>query len=135
MATGLAMPVGVDNGGGARLVEGSENDDKIVRLALGDDSNENAFQQNIGVGADMVFGISDEQQQARIMRRVNAVFARFEAQKRFLLRRETIKWTRDSVNQELTLEFKYVSVEADEERDFRIDFSVSSGSTTANLGT
>jgi hypothetical protein len=128
------MPVGVDNGGGARLVEGSENDDKIVRLALGDDANENAFQQNIGVGADMIFGTADEQQQARIMRRVNAVFARFEAQKRFLLRRNTVKWTRDSTNQELILEFQYVSVEADEERDFRQNFAAASGSTTATLG-
>jgi len=134
MSTGLAMPVGVDNGGGARLVEGSENDDKIVRLALGDDANENAFQQNIGVGADMIFGTADEQQQARIMRRVNAVFARFEAQKRFLLRRNTVKWTRDSTNQELILEFQYVSVEADEERDFRQNFAAASGSTTATLG-
>lgn len=134
MATGLGMPVGVGNGGGARLVSGSENDDKIVRLALGDDSNENAFQQNIGVGVDMIFGVNDEQQQARIMRRVNAVFARFEAQKRFLLRRETIKWTRDSSTQELILEFQYVSVEADEERDFRQSFSASSGTTISSAG-
>lgn len=134
MSTGLGMPVGVDNGGGARLVKGSENDDKIIRLALGDDANENAFQQNIGVGADMIFGTADEQQQARIMRRVNAVFARFEAQKRFLLRRNTVKWTRDSTNQELILEFQYVSVEADEERDFRQNFAAASGSTTATLG-
>lgn len=135
MSTGLGMPVGVGNGGGARLVKGSENDDKIIRLALGDDANENAFQQNIGVGANMVFGLSDIEQQARIMRRVNAVFKRFEAQKRFILRRDTIKWTRDSANQELTLEFQYVSIESDEERDFRQNFDSSSGSTTATLGT
>lgn len=134
MSTGLAMPVGVDNGGGARLVSGSENDDKIIRLALGDDTNENAFQQNIGVGANMVFDVNDEQIQSRIMRRVNAVFARFEAQKRFILRRNTIRWTSDSDTQELILEFKYVSVEADEERDFRQNFSAASGSTTANVG-
>lgn len=129
------MPVGVNSGGGGKLASGSANDDKIIRLALGDDSNENAFQQNIGVGAEMIFGVADEQQQSRIMRRVTAVFDRFRAQRRFILRTDTIKWSRSSQNQELILEFKYVAVEADEERDFRIDFAGASGSTTSTVGT
>jgi hypothetical protein len=120
------MPVGVGQDGGARLSEGDANDDKIIRLALGDDSNENAFQQNIGVGADMVFGISDELLQAQIMRRVNEVFKRFEAQKRYTLRRNTIRWSQDSNTQELILEFKYVALESDSEQTFRENFSAAS---------
>ena len=123
MATGLAMPVGVGPSGGARLSSGDENDDKVLRLALGDDSNENAFQQHIGVGADMVFGMSDELLQASIMRRVNQVFQRFEAQKRFVLKRDTIRWSKDSNAQELSLEFRYVSIESDSELTFRENFS------------
>ncbi len=129
MATGLAMPVGVGVDGGARLSAGSENDDKIIRLALGDDANENAFQQKIGVGAEMVFGQSDELLQASIMRRVNEVFKRFEAQKRYTLVRNTITWSQDDDTQELILEFKYVALESDREQDFRESFSAAATNT------
>lgn len=129
MATGLAMPVGVNEGGGARLSEGSDNDDKIIRLALGDDSNENAFQQNVGVGADMVFGQSDELLQAQIMRRLLEVFKRFEAQNRYTLRANTVRWSIDSNAQELILEFKYVALESDREQSFRENFSAAASNT------
>lgn len=129
MATGLAMPVGVGQDGGARLSEGDANDDKIIRLALGDDANENAFQQNIGVGADMVFGMADELLQSGIMRRVNEAFKRFEAQKRYALRRNTIRWSRDSSTQEMVLQFKYVALESDREQTFRESFSASGSNT------
>lgn len=129
MPTGLAMPVGVGPDGGARLSEGDENDDKVIRLALGDDANENAFQQNIGVGADMVFGQSDELLQASIMRRIGEVFRRFEAAKRYTLKRETIVWSRDSNTQELILQFKYLSLESEREQTFREAFSAASSNT------
>lgn len=129
MPTGLAMPVGVGTDGGARLSEGDENDDKIIRLALGDDSNENAFQQNVGVGADMVFGQSDELLQAAIMRRVTEVFKRFEAQKRYIIKRNTIVWSRDSETQELVLQFKYLSLESEREQTFRDSFSAAASNT------
>lgn len=122
MATGLAIPVGVNNQGGAKLVSGDENDKKIISLSLGDDSNENAFQQNIGLGIGMIFDISDEITKANILRRLREVFRRFEAQKRFLLREETIKWGSNE-NQEFVLEFKYVCIESDEEKEFRQKFN------------
>ena len=133
MATGLGMPVGVNNGGGARLESGDENNDKIVRLALGEDDNENAFQQNIGLGAAQVFGIADQQLQAQVTRRLFEVFRRFRAQKRFILRENTIKWETNSAEQELTLFFKYVDIESDEEKDFRQGFAAASGSTSSTV--
>jgi hypothetical protein len=129
MPTGLAMPVGVGPDGGARLARGDENDDKVIRLALGDDANENAFQQNVGVGADMVFGQSDELLQASIMRRIGEVFKRFEAQKRYVVQRETILWSRDSETQELILQFKYLSLESEREQTFRESFSAAASNT------
>jgi hypothetical protein len=123
MASGLKVPVGVNRSGGGAIVSGTENDEKVIMLALGDDDNENAFQQNIGVGARMIFDLSDERQRAKIIRRVKDVFIRFEAQKRFILRPNTVKWSRDSDNQDMILEFKYVSLESDEERDFRETFT------------
>jgi hypothetical protein len=135
MATGLALPVGVDNQGGAKIVSGDENDSKIIRCALGDDDNENAFQQNIGLGVGSIFGVSDELIRSKILRRLNEVFRRFQAQKRFILRPNTIKWVRDeNQSQELTLEFRYVSIESDEEKLFRQNFDSSSGSLTGNTG-
>jgi hypothetical protein len=132
MPTGLAMPVGVNQGGGARLSSGDENDDKIIRLAMGDDGNENAFQQNVGVGADMIFGQGDQVLQASIMRRINDVFKRFEAAKRFVLRRNTIKWSQNSATQEMSVEFKYLSIESDREQTFRDSFSATT--TVTNQG-
>lgn len=129
MPTGLAMPVGVGPDGGARLAVGDANDDKIIRLALGDDANENAFQQNVGVGADMVFGQSDELLQASIMRRLGEVFKRFEAQRRYIIKRETIVWSRDTETQELILQFKYVSLESESEQTYRDSFSAASSNT------
>lgn len=127
MPTGLAMPVGIGSGGGARLVTGDENDDKIIRLALSDDDNENAFQQSIGVGTAMVFDISDELLQATIMRRINEAFRKFEAQNRYKLQRSTIEWSSGN-DQELVLSFKYVNLESDKEQDFRQNFSAASAS-------
>jgi hypothetical protein len=129
MPTGLAVPVGVGPDGGARLAVGDANDDKIIRLSLGDDSNENAFQQNVGVGADMVFGQSDELLQASIMRRLGEVFKRFEAQRRYIIKRETILWSRDSETQDLILQFKYLSLESESEQTFRESFSAASRNT------
>lgn len=135
MATGLAVPMGVNNGGGARVVSGDENDDKIIRLALGDDDNENAFQQNIGLGAAQVFGLADETTQAQVLRRLFEVFRRFQAQKRYILRENTIKWSRDETKQDLILEFKYVSIESTEEKDFRQSFAAATGSTSGTVST
>ena len=111
-------------------MEGDLNDSKIVKLGLGDDENYNAYQQDIGMGVSMVFDVLDVGQRARLMQRLKGLFARWEAQKRYKLRGNTVKWQEDSENGELILSFKYVSLEADEERDFRRSF-VRAGSVTA----
>lgn len=122
MATGIAVPVGVNEAGGVRLSTGSENSDKIVKLALASDENENAFQQNIGLGIGMIFDINDPTLRARIMGRIFDVFRRFEAQRRYRLRQNTIRWEENPAEQELILTFQYVDLEADDERLFRQDY-------------
>ena len=116
MATGLAVPVGVGPNGGARLSTGSENDDKIIRLSLADDNNENAFQQDIGLGVSAIFDVNDVMAKARVMTRLRNVFARFEAQKRYRLREDSIRWT--TKEGELYLEFQYWNLESDDTRDY-----------------
>ena len=122
MSTGIAVPVRINKQGGLKLISGDENDSKTIFLSLGDDDNENAFQQNIGLGIGYIFGISDELIRAKIIRRLKEVFDKFESQKRFVLKTDTIKWSQNS-NQELVLEFKYICIESDEEKTFVRSFS------------
>jgi hypothetical protein len=119
------MPVGVGPKGGARVSEGSEQDDKIIRLALGDDDNENAFQQNVGMGAGMVFDVSDVMVRAKVVTRMRSIFRRFEAQKRYRLREDTIRWKQSGGD--LVLYFAYINLESDQSKDFSMKLNAASG--------
>ena len=123
MPTGLKLPVGVNSSGGASLVDGDENDNKIILLSLGSDDNENAFQQDIGLSQQMIFDVSDPAVRGRIINRLRQIFRTFEAQQRFRLFAASIKWIEDSNEQELILEFKYLNLETDEVNTFREDLS------------
>lgn len=116
MPTGLRIPVSIGPNGGAALVSGSENDDKIIRLALGDDTNENAFQQDIGLGMGAVFDISDAVGKAKIIAKLRTIFQGFERAKRYRLRDDSIRWS--SREGEQILEFLYFNLESDDTREF-----------------
>jgi len=120
MARGLQVPVGVDITGGTAWVSGEENDRKTIFTALGDCDSENAFQQELGLGIGMIFDPNDETVRARILRRLKNIFRIFEEADRYKLLTETILWS--SVEGELTLEFKYLNLETDEERSFTRTF-------------
>ena len=117
------MPVGASPSGGAALVKGDDNDRKIIYMALSSDDNENAFQQDIGLGQSMVFDLSDVALRAKIRRRLLQIFEAFQRQNRYKLLKNTIVWGEDTVKQELSLEFKYHNIESDEEKTFRRVFS------------
>lgn len=120
MPKGLAIPVRVNQTGGALLVEGDENDHKIISMALGADDNENAFNQGVALGVDMIFDNNDAQIRPRIVGRLRQIFNRFEQLKRYKLRENTVKWLEKEG--ELILEFMYVNMESDEEKTFRRQF-------------
>jgi hypothetical protein len=120
---GLRLPVGVGPNGGASLTEGDENDYKIIAIALGSGENENAFQQDITLGERMVFDLNDYTMRASILKKLYKIFENFRLKKRFELKKETISWVEDSPNQTLTLEFKYVNLESDEDIFFRKAFT------------
>jgi len=126
MPKGLAMPVGVNPTGGAATVEHDDNDRKVIFTALSDCSSEHAFQQDLGLGGDMIFDISDPVLRARIQQRLYAIFKDFEAQNRYKLRTNTIKWSENSKEQALSLEFKYLNIESDEELTFKRAFTKAS---------
>jgi hypothetical protein len=122
MPVGLALPVGVDPGGGFRIVKGEENDNKIVSLALGDCSNGNAFQQDLGFGAPPNFEIKDSALRAQVMLQVRQVFDKFKRARRYELVEGTVK-VRAACDPGVAevdhiLEFRYISLEANDERFF-----------------
>lgn len=120
MPTGLDIPIRVGANGGAALSSGSDNDDKIVRLALGDDTNENAFQQDIGMGLGVIFDINDALTKAKVIAKLNTLFQRFELQKRYRLRSDSIRWSSEEGEQ--FLEFIYFSLESDDTREFKMPY-------------
>lgn len=123
MATGLQLPVGVDGAGGSELVSGDDNDRKIIGIALSDDDNENAFQQDITLGSFMIFQVNSDTTDAQIIRRLRAIFRVFRQQSRFLLVDKTVKIKEGSEEGVRELEFKYVNLESDEEVEARIAIS------------
>jgi hypothetical protein len=120
---GLRIPVGVGSNGGASLIEGDENDYKIISIALGSNENENAFQQDVTLGENMIFDLNDYSIRANILKKLYKIFEDFRLKKRFELKKETIAWIEDSKNQTLSLEFRYVNLESDEDIFFRKAFT------------
>lgn len=118
MAKGLRIPVGVDSRGGTAWVEGEDNDFKTIMTALADCENENAFQQGIGLGADMIFDLEDQAIRAQIMSRLESIFAAFEAERRYKLVEESVEWSTIPDAGELVLTFRYFNMETDEEQEF-----------------
>lgn len=121
MPTGLRLPVGVDETGGTYMLEGEENSRQVIFAALSDCSNDNAFQQDLGIGADMIFDLNNSTARARILRKVNSIFSDFEATHRFKLLADTVRWTQKEG--ELVLEFTYHDLESDEQLPFARRFS------------
>ena len=120
MPTGLAIPVGVTKAGRSALASSDDNDWKILSTSLSDCDNENAFQQSVGIPANVVFDINDPKTRARVMTRLASIFREFVAQNRYKLKRETIKWS--SQGEAMLLEFKYLNLESDEEETFSRSF-------------
>jgi len=118
MATGLKIPVGVNNRGGTAMVSGDDHATQAIRTALLDNSSTHAFQQDEGLGSDMIFDNMSVGSRARITFRINSIFRAFEALELFKLKSDTIKWTEIPEEQELELEFKYINLESDEEKTF-----------------
>ncbi len=117
MPGGLQLPVGVNGSGGVAVIDGSAQDDKLVRMALSDNGSENAFQQGIGLGQFLIFRVNDAATRIVILQRIREIFAAFLAEERFRLREETLKFT-EGKEGELVLEFRYLSLRADQERTF-----------------
>jgi hypothetical protein len=123
MAQGLNIPVGVNKQGGAKIVDGDRNDQKIIFTALSDNDSENAFQKGLGLGSDMIFDVNDPKLRALILRKVKTIFDDFFRLHRFKLLANTIAWDSDETAGELKLTFKYLNIESDEVNTFSKSFT------------
>lgn len=131
MPKGLKIPVQVLPTGGTATVDGPENDDKIIIMALGDDTNENPWMQDIGLGPQPVFGINDQLARTTIAIKIRSIFEAFEEQRRYKLVEGSFNWIGPDdlggSEGELILEFKYVSLEAGYEEPRSLLYNVTRG--------
>jgi len=122
MPTGFKLPLKENASGGIALSKGDENNDKIVKLGLAATDNLNSFQQNIGIGQDMIFDLGDPALRGLLVVKIKKLFARFELQKRFKLLTDTLQWSEISNSGELQLKFRYMDIETEEEKLFSKNF-------------
>lgn len=127
MAKGIEVPIRVNKRGGIVMLEGNKNNEQILRLALSDNENANAFQQDIGMNQDIIFGTPSTNQRQLILKRLYNIFSEFEELRRFKLMPETIKWYVDHEEGELILEFMYNDLESDELILFTTKYSTATG--------
>ena len=122
MPVGFKLPLQLSSTGGFDLVDSDENDFKIIKTALMNDENENAFQQNMGLGNSAIFKNNDSAQRSSLNSRLRMIFKNFEQQKRYKLLPSTVKWSTNPTSHELILEFRFISLESDEEKTFTNSF-------------
>lgn len=112
MKSGLAIPVGVNNTGGAAWAENTPNDVKTISLAISDGDNDNAFQQDLGLDSSVVFSVMDYAFQALVTEKLRSIFRQFERDDRYKLLPESMKWKQEKEG-EMILEFSYQNLETD----------------------
>lgn len=116
MSKGIKIPVGVNRQGGLAYVEREDNNWKLISTSLSDCDSANAFQQDLGIGSDIIFDVSAPSVPVRIAKRVRDVFKVFEGQHKFKLLENTMKFTQKEG--ELSLSLQYVDLESDETYPF-----------------
>jgi len=123
MPKGIKVPVQVDKSGRIAMIEGDALNRQLIALSLADDENENAFQQQIGLGESMIFENDTSSSRAKILRILYSIFLDFESRKIFRLVRETIEWSKDPENGDLILSFYYIDLESDQPQFFQKAFT------------
>ncbi len=124
MPTGLRVPMQASATGGISKISGDENDRQVIAGYLSDGDNENAFQQNITLGVDMIFDISDPLMRPRVLTRIVRLFEFLESKKRFKLLEGTIEWDEsDIANGNMIMSFRYLNLESDEPQTYEQKFN------------
>ena len=85
MPKGLRIPFQASATGGLSTIEGDENDTQVIAIYLADGDNENAFQQGVTLGIDMIFDIADPLMRPRVYTRIVRIFEYLEGKNSFKL--------------------------------------------------
>lgn len=118
---GIAVPFSSDGRGRLALVSGDEQLRKIIICGLMDCENENPFNQDIGLGSQMIFAQNIDSLQADLRRRINALFRRLQLADRARLA-SPVKFTVNSAEQELECDVHYLNIEENKSSDLSIGF-------------
>jgi hypothetical protein len=112
MATGLALPVGIDSKGRARMVSGVEQTDKIILLHLADGESDNPY-QDIGIGEEVVFANPETRARAIVTDRIRTLFRRLEKSRRAKLASSSISIQSLPGTGNFDVGFERISLESD----------------------
>lgn len=120
--TGIDVPVASDGRGRLALTSGNEQLSKLISLNLADLESANPFQQDLGLGPDVVFSVGDEKLRLEMRRRIRALFRRLQLADRARLAKEPT-FSQDSEKQELTVDIDYINIEEDKPGTMALGFS------------
>lgn len=116
MARGLAVPIRMVQGRTV-MVEGADQIEKLIQLAVAEAASSNPFNTDVGVQAP-IFDLQDAAARAILSRRVRQHFDRWQAEGRAELL--DLQILEDSESAETTVEILYRDLETDEERPLQV---------------
>lgn len=125
MSSGLRIPVGVNRQGGTSTVEGDDQADKIIRLALSDNDSDNAFQQGIGLGSAAIFSLRNPSFRSLVSVKLTEIFEAFERARLFKLVRTSLRFEAGGPGEQI-VRFDFINLESDEVQSFSKSFKAAS---------
>lgn len=120
--TGLTLPFQANGRRRLRVSGGNEQLRKIILLNLGDLESENPFQDDLGLGGDLIFAVNNEELRSDLKLRIDALFRRLLVEDRAKLRKEpTFEIFQEA--QELVVNIEYINIEENRAEEIELNFS------------
>lgn len=123
--TGIAIPFSADGRGRLALVSGENQLRKLIILNLSDCDSANPYQDDLGIGADMVFAIASVKLRADVKRRATLLFRRLQLSDRARLA-EPPSFETDQASQSITMNIDYINLEENRPGQVGIKFTLGS---------
>jgi len=123
--TGIAIPFSADGRGRLALVSGDDQLRKLIILNLSDCDSANPYQDDLGLGADMIFAIASVKLRADVKRKVNSLFRRLQLTDRARLSGPP-SFTTDEEEQSITMDIDYINLEENRPGQLGMKFSLGS---------
>ena len=117
MAEGFSVPVRVNQGGGVKTEVGTDQLDKIIRLAFSAGDDDNPF-QDLGISESIIFQVNDPSTHGVLRSRVRAILQKFAD--RIQLEPSKGIQIRENAAGEVNLSFDYIDLETNELRDLTL---------------